>query len=163
MWNDVNQISRSREWDAKHGGKGIVINGWVLHEDGAEREVNPMGVFCEPSPDPVKRAKAIVLYREVLLRRVTQEFVDAKHMLEAPAQRNLKEHIRTPEPPNLEQAVAELKQLRARGAEAQASLDEARDAVIAAKPQHVVEQEQRAAENRVKNEAYLAELAKIKV
>lgn len=163
MFNDTNLHSRTREWDARHGGKGIVINGWVLHEDGAEREINPMGMCYEPSPDPVKRAKAIVIYREAILRKLTQEFTEAKRMLEAPAQANLKEHIRTPEPPNLAAAVAQLQELRAKVTEAQGLLDEARQAVIAAKPQHQIEQEARAAANRAANEQYLDALSKIKI
>jgi hypothetical protein len=72
------ETSYLKQFDKKHGGVFIIEKGWLLFADGATRENHSLGRLMEPSADPFERAKAIVHYHEIVLKRALDHFQERK-------------------------------------------------------------------------------------
>ncbi len=61
---------RIEDFDAKHGGSPVLVDGWWLLPDGAMREQSVLGALCEPSPDQNEQTRVQRVYQEELRRQV---------------------------------------------------------------------------------------------
>jgi hypothetical protein len=158
----VNQ--RVKQFDEKHGSDYLRVGVWLIYSDGAYREVNPLGLLAEPPADAYERCKLQVQYREEALRQTAAAFKELKEVLT----RQTEEAVRwansnaPPAPPKPED-LQRLRALRGKVAMRQVELNEARQALLDARPLHVKLREQAAQVALPKIEAVRTELASIKI
>ena len=67
----INQ--RLHEFDKSHG-SFVCVNEWLLFEDGARRERNPLGALIDPPKDLLKRAQNVVQFHQEKLNLAVAEF-----------------------------------------------------------------------------------------
>lgn len=162
MLNNVSWIQLIEQFDAKHGGNGIRIDGWVLFADGAQREygLSGYGMLREPPNDLWERAKLTVIYYEHQLRQLTVQFNEMKQQLRAMAQSHIQQVDVLPPPT---EHLAKLKQLQVAIKSCQANLKKARERVEHEKPEQLRRREQMNAECKQRNEDFIKELEAIQV
>ena len=71
---------RVNAFDAKHG-DFVVVNGWILYEDGAMREVDFWGVLKEPPVDVYQSAKLVHRFWELRLALAVEEFKVSRNLI----------------------------------------------------------------------------------
>jgi hypothetical protein len=149
-------------FDAKHGDY-IVIEGWVLYETGAMREVQqPWGLLKEPPEDLYQCAKLKVKFCELKLQLACEEFNMVKTRTMSQIRANLKER-RCFAPAAQEESVAILQELKKKVKKYQKLLEEAKINLENSKPVQLREREISSENNRQANEQFLAELQKIEI
>jgi hypothetical protein len=64
------------DFDARHGGKEncVVVDGWILYRDGAQRETCEMGAQMEPPGDAYERLRLIALFHQTKMKLAIEEF-----------------------------------------------------------------------------------------
>jgi hypothetical protein len=156
----INQ--RLAEFDARHGAN-VCEEAWILFEDGAVREGNPMGPLMEPPSDPHQLAKRKERYHAVLLRRAVSAFEDRKRYYARAAKANLNQQWCAPVPVDAEAAAAELKALQAVVETCKRNHDQARAEVEKTVPASLKIRKEQDAANRKANETLLDRLKTIEV
>lgn len=156
---------RINAFEKRHGGPEVAVrvSGWILYPNGAARETNPLGALLDPSTDKLERARNILFYHETRLRLATEAFTERKRFYAENARVALKERFAPVLPVAQDAAVKELNELLTRVRECQAAVDEARKAVVAAKPQHVAEAEAQSARNKDAAQSMLNALESFKI
>ena len=151
---------RVEKFDIEHGLDAVMYGaGWLLFPDAAIRETNPLGALREPPDDLYQRAKLIVKYREIKLGLAVEEFTTFKRFLLTQANQAHREGT----PPPSQEAIATLKQLKAKAASCQALLEDAREYLEDNKPAGLRQRELNMQANREKAEDLLASLKTIEV
>ncbi len=153
---------RVAEFDAQHGAS-VAEDGWILFEDGAAREANPMGALVDPPTKPWELAKRVLHYRDVCLKQAVAEFSQRKTYLLKAAAHNLKERLCGPPPADIAEAEAGLKQMQAKVRKCQKAYDAALKAVEDARPERLRQFLERDATNRSANQALIDRIDKIEV
>ncbi len=153
---------RLAEFDARHGAS-VAEDGWILFEDGAVRESDPMGVLMAPPSKPWDLTRRVLHYQQVILNRAVAAFEERRSYYVRAATANLNQQFCAPAPTDPELAAAELKQLQRAVRAAKRKYDAALAAVEAAKPPRLRELEATNAANRKANEALLTSLNGIEV
>ena len=149
------------QWEQLHG-EGICTPDsprWVIHQDGAQRELFAMGRSIDPPADAHELAKLISKFHQEKLRRATKEFKEQKQQLAWGADAG----IRQGSPPPDDNQIEHLKQLAKVVRERRKSVKDAQEAVEDSIPQAVRERERQAAANREANQEFLGKLKQIKV
>ncbi len=80
---------RIEQFDVKHGGVAVTIDGWHVYPTGAMREVSPWGALLEPPSDHEACCRVQLKYHETLLKRATYEFDHLKDHLVGMARNGL--------------------------------------------------------------------------
>src|SRR4051812_1754533 len=108
---DVGGIThRVAAFDKRHGAS-IFDEAWLRFEDGACREINPMGALIEPPTDPYDRARRKAVYHKIIFERAVRDFDNAKRNYRGVIHANLNSHVCGPAPEQ-HGALSELNQLR---------------------------------------------------
>jgi hypothetical protein len=147
-------------FDKRHG-DSVQVPGWLLYEDGAQRELNPLGAYVEPSDDPYQRALAVLKYWQIKLRLAVDRFHDEKAMLRGHVNSIMQDRF-PPAPPSKEK-IKELKVMRDECKRLQKCVEDAEQALEKAKPDSMKASEQRAAENHLAAQDFMAELGKVEI
>jgi len=152
---------RVAKFDAKHG-ENVDIDGWILFEDGARRELHPLGALIEPSSNPNDLAKAIFHYWSVKLKRAVNEFEQRKRHYKNSSKvaLNMAFAGSAPDPDVVE---AELTALRDAVRRIQEKYEEAKNDVDRTTPSRIKELNERAAQNRERHQAILSRLSTLEV
>jgi len=154
---------RVKAFDAYHGGdEAIRVGEEVLFPDGAKREANPLGLLDDGPTDPHLRAKRILRYHEIRLRRAVRDFENERDGMIALAKSHL-QSSRTPEPPPAEETVERLKQLRRAVRLRQKAVHEAREHAEGMKPAELTAREEADSANKEATETLLTEIEQIKI
>lgn len=159
--NKMDIKEKLKEFDSKHG-DFVVYEGWLLFEDGAYREKNPMGRWAEPDTDIYKRNKRIAHYYEIKLQLAVEEFWRLKNNLHAVARFNTQQQQNVNCPPDKGQ-LDHLKELKRKVNALKKRFEEATKQVEASRPKEMKIREKIEEENRLKNEQFLNELNEIEV
>ncbi len=160
---DFDQVnSRVAAFNKRHGAS-VAYGEWILFEDGARREQNPLGALIEPPDIPWDRAKRIAQYHAIILDAAVKAFDRKRRYYMECAQGSLNQPFCPPAAVDAAVAGAELRTLQAKVKEAKAAHDKATAAVEAAKPAYFREREQDNAANRAANQALMEQLSKITV
>src|SRR5690242_3676213 len=130
-------IENHVEFAARHGGNPVYHNGVYRLPDGAwmEREFSSYALH-EPSPDPSRRAEAVLVYWDVKLKRAQEDFYQIKEGLTRMANARAKDGLPPPDHidlAHLKRAEKAVKEMQQRHAEAKAAYDETPAAQAAAK------------------------------
>lgn len=151
---DVDGINqRIAAFDKRHGAS-IYDDAWIRFEDGACREVNPLGSLLEPPTDPYDRARRRAVYHKIIFERALREFDNAKRNYRSVIHANLNSPVCGPAP-ECHDALSELNTLKAAALAAKAKYDKAQAAVEAAKPEATRAREQQDQINRESNQNLL--------
>ena len=154
--------TRVKAFDARHGAS-VEDDQWVLFEDGARREVNPLGPLIDPSSDLQENARRILHYHSVRLQRAIARFERKKRELGALARAHLGERLCGSAPMDLKEAETLLSALRDTVMKCKQSRDAAQAEVEANKPQRLKELERQSNANRMANQEILTLTAKFQV
>lgn len=156
------EVNRSlQDFDAQHG-ECLRVEGVLLFEDGARREIHPMGVRQGPPEDPYQRAQAVKRFRETALDMKLRLFRETRIALHYQAQNALKGGDYAPPPPSAEQ-LAELKVLMAEVQRRRKAVEEAEKAVAENVPDAVRRMRESAERARAEAQKTLDELNRINV
>jgi hypothetical protein len=150
---------RLNAFDAQHGAS-VMSDGWIIFEDGAVRETNPLGALVDPPTSAWDLARRKLQYHKIIFQRAMRKFDDAKAGYLALAHANLNSSTCGPAA-SVEEVTRELKGLQQKAREAKANYDRALADVEAAKPRHLRNVEQANIENRRSNELLLDSIKKI--
>ncbi|MBN2456734.1 MAG: hypothetical protein JXB29_09410 [Sedimentisphaerales bacterium] len=150
----------AKMFDAEHG-EFICVNGWLLFEDGAARELHPYGVRKFPPADPYSRTKKIVRFWEEKLALAVDEFTTFKQKLLNFTNTCRNRNVCSP-PPD-EGAVKRLRELQAKVKSFQERLKEAEVDMVKAKPEEMVRQENYNNLVRQQCESRLTEIKSIEI
>jgi hypothetical protein len=154
--------ARIKEFDIRHGDNPVCLNSaWLLFEDGAKRETNPLGPLVEPPEDSWQRSQAVARYWEVKTQLAVEEFNNLRQNLLAHCKTMAGQKISAP-PPS-EQELARLITLKKKVHKYQRQLHEALENVEASKPEGLKQKEEMYEENRQANLAYLNRVSEIEV
>jgi hypothetical protein len=151
--------SRVRAFDERHGDY-VVFNGWIYFQDGAVREINPMGPLIEPPENAVKRQEKIVWFWQKKTELAIEEFTVRKRSMLV----FVRAHINTKYavPGRDAEQVQILKNLRKKVVAANTCLDLAKAKLKELQPN--VERDERAhAEDLQKLAEYEQEISQIEV
>jgi hypothetical protein len=74
-------------------GDFVCDTGWIYHEDGANRDKNPLGLLAEPDPDLYKRSQDIARYWQIRYDLAAEEFQNYKHELSLMARSCLTQQV----------------------------------------------------------------------
>ena len=156
----VNQ--RIREFHEQHG-SFILVNEWLLFEDGALRERNPMGRLIPPPTDPQEKAKNIVRYHQEKLDLAVQEFDHFKRNITMNAKMALKQSTVPAPVEQPETVISQLRELQKKVKQCQKQLSKAEAEVESFIPQRQRELQAMSNRNREANEQLLNELDNIEI
>ena len=148
------------EFDAEHGGDGIIVKGWVYFSDGCYRELNPKGLRVTPT-DPYRRAQFVVRYWQAKLNLAVEEFMVLKRNLLAFTKASGNQRHCTPPPDR--PAVERLKSIQTKVQNFKQELQKAEENLENSKPREMVQREQVDAELRVECENVFAEIQSIEI
>lgn len=154
--------ARVEDFDARHGAN-VLRDQWIFFEDGATREVNPVGALLEPPSDPRELAQNKLRYHTILLTRATNEFEERKRYYLMAAKANLNQRYSNPPLAVPDTAAAELGQLRDRVMVHKKNHDEALAEVERTKPSRLRAMETQSAINREQNQKLISRLQGIEV
>src|SRR5688572_5108211 len=71
----------TKQFDAENGGTGVRDGRWMIFANGAKRETNIPGICCPPPDDKRERARLVIRYHEVHLKRAMEQFDQLKKSL----------------------------------------------------------------------------------
>ena len=154
--------SRIKAFDENHG-NFVYVDGWLLFEDGAQRENNPLGALIGPPPDPLKLAKKIRWYWQVKLDLAVEEFdlYKRKHMQHA--SNGLKQQVVSAPLKPTDEVVKHLKELQKKVRACQGQLKAAEKIAEQHKPPRLKELEERSERFRNEAETLIAEIENIEI
>ena len=154
--------SRIKAFDDSHG-NFVYVDGWLLFEDGAQRENNPLGALIGPPPDPLKLAKKIRWYWKVKLELAVEEFHHYRdqHLLHARTACK-QQFVSAPLKPT-EEVVEHLKELQKKVRACQGQLKAAEKVVEQHKPQRLRELEEQSERFRNEADTLIAEIENIEI
>jgi hypothetical protein len=154
---------RVMAFDASHGA-WVQDGAWLHFEDGACREVNPLGLLSAPPSDPYKLWNRILRYHEIRLAAAVLAFEDRKKYLVQSAKAHLGEQVMVGAAvANADAAEAELKKLQAEAQKCKRAVDAARTQRDAVEPDGLKRRRQRNEENREANQELLARITGIEI
>jgi len=154
---------RIKKFDDAHG-DFVVVDGWILYEDGAQREVNPWGAMCEPPLDDCKCSKIILNFCEAKMNLAREEFQVHKQNLTTQCRVIAEQgNCNRPTQPPSKEAVEKLKELRKKVLCWQKRLNKAREAVENNKPERLTVRDVACEQNRQKAANAMAEIEEIKI
>ena len=125
-------------------GNSISYDGHYLFEDGASREINPMGAMIDAPADPHTKAKRVELYWRIKLERATDQF----HRLRAEIKRGINYAERYGDPPPPQAMFDDLTALQHKVIRLKKNHAKAATAVEQNKPKWLIERAQRLEDNR---------------
>jgi hypothetical protein len=154
--------ARIAAFDARHGAC-IEDAGWLVFEDGALRELNPLGPLMEPPKDAQALARRKFHYCGLRLREAVARFDDRKERFAQEAKVSLS--LRTCGPPSATPEGVEtvLAALQDTVRKCQQAHEAAKAALEATKPEHVKDREKQLAANREQHQDVLSRIAKFQV
>lgn len=144
-------------------GDSVVYNDWILFENGAQREVSPLGPLSFPPEDEYDRAKRITFFWKLKHEKASGEFSNLKKSLLRHAQAGLKDDVCPPPLKPTEEAVKELNALKRK---VQLFSEKYRQAVSEQEnllPKWKVEQNDKSNKNRAELESFAAAIQEIKI
>jgi hypothetical protein len=153
---------RLAEFDEAHG-QSLVDNNWILYEDGAARETNPLGALIIPPSDPWERAKRIAYYRQLVLQRAVDKFHERRDFYLTFINANLNQAYCPKTPFTPEQATKELEELRKAVRRAKRQHQQACADVEANTPERVRMRREQNTKNRQENESLLTAVRSLEV
>ena len=154
--------AKVQQFDTSHGNY-VYTNGWLLFEDGAQRENNPLGRLMEPPVDPLKLAKKIEWYWQVKLDLAVEEFDLFKHQHMIHAQTALSQQMAQASLGETAEVVKHLKELKKKVKHCQKGLDMAEAQIEEHKPQRLKELEELSDLNRQDAETLISEIENIEI
>ena len=161
-WGGVK--ARIAAFEARHGSciqePG---GGFVLFEDGAMSDPNPLGPLIEPPTDEFECARRKLRYCELQVMEAVQRFDEKKRDLVSGARAHLKDRMSGPPPMQADEAATVLKALKDTVKGCQSKHAEARAEVERLKPEVFKERERQNAENKSQNQALLDAVKGIEV
>jgi hypothetical protein len=153
------QSLRLQEFHKLHG-DCVVINDWIVFEDGAIRETNSMGLWKEPPVDIYEKNKLIVRFHQAKLTLALDEFNTLKKNLMFSAQAGLMNGC--PCTPPEEQKEA-LKMLKDKVNVCKKKLDDANELLLQSKPDWLKFQEEQEIRDRQNCQRFLNDISQIEV
>ena len=154
--------SRIKAFDDSHG-NFVYVDGWLLFEDGAQRENNPLGALIDPPPDPLKLAKKIHRYWKVKLELAVEEFHHYRDLFLQHARNSCKQR-RAPAPlKSTDEVVKHLKELQKKVRACQGQLKAAEEVAEQHKPPRLKELEEQSERFRSEADALIAEIENIEI
>lgn len=107
----MNALAHSlvQQFDIRHGADGIRCGAQVVYSDGAHRDIHPLGLLADPSPNDHERLTWVLQHHEAHLQRAVEAFDERKQQLVHQANAATRDSYGSPDEGDLE----ELKQLQA--------------------------------------------------
>lgn len=163
---DVNSIKqRIDEFHERHGDfvcMGGNAGGWLLYQDGAHRDRDPMGILAEPPDDPYERSKMIAKFWTAKRDLACDEFQTYKHELAMLARATLGQSV-PGVVPDQDEARKKLTKLRRKVTNNQRKLDRALEELEACKPSWMKVREEQNNRNRRAAQELLSTVESIEV
>ena len=145
-------------------GDSILHNGWIYFQDGAVRELNPLGLLAEPPEDPWKLAVRIRDYWQLKMAVATEAFdLRKKQFLQSAKSHLHEEHSVGAPPVGADAAAAELNVLKQAVVKAKAGLDAALAECARAEPEGLKRGRERNDVNRQANQELLDRIGGIQL
>ncbi|MBA4411586.1 MAG: hypothetical protein C0397_19485 [Odoribacter sp.] len=152
---------RVSAFDKQHG-SFVRLEDYLLFEDGAMREVNPMGLLASPPKDNYQRTRLICKYYQRRLDLAVEEFDERKQHFTHHAKVGLRQKNCPPPIAETQEAVTQLKALRAKVKLCQKNLEQAKVAMDACCPNRMAKDEIETT-NRQSNEDFLNAIEAIEI
>lgn len=155
-------MQRIKQFNNAHG-NFVVSGSWIYFEDGACREVNPLGALMDTPTDARTRAKKICYYWTVKLALAAAEFDHYKNQHLGHAINTRREKIASAPIAERKEVTKHLRSLRKKVKTIAAKLEEARAGLEEFKPKRQIEIEKMDEQNRQTAETLIDELASIEI
>jgi hypothetical protein len=158
----LRRLQRVHLFDKSHGAF-ICVNEWLLFEDGARRERNPLGALISPPQDSRQRAQNIVQYHQERLKLAVAEFDHFKknHMINAKValrQSNVPAPVEQPD-----SIISKLRTLQEKVKQCRKQLDKAKAELDKHTPQRVRDVQATNNRNREASQNLLKEISAIEI
>jgi hypothetical protein len=159
----LSTAQRIKKFDDAHG-DFVVVDNQILYEDGAQRDLNPYGVLCEPPLDDKECIKRIIKFREARMNLAREQFQVFKNNLAMQCSIATKQGNcnNPPQPPSAE-AVARLKEIRKKVLHWQGKLTAARKKLEETIPENIKQRNDYCEQNRQKATDVMLEIESIEI
>jgi hypothetical protein len=154
--------ARVKAFDNSHG-NFVCVDGWVLFEDGAQREKNPLGRLMEPPADPLELARKIEWYWQVRLDLAVDEFdcYKSRHLFHAKT--SMRQQMASAPLEQTPEVVKHLKELKKKVRTCQRKLEVAEEAIEQHKPQRLRDMEEQNEQYREAADSLISEIENIEI
>ena len=153
---------RINDFIARHG-DFVLLDGIILHEDGAAREPNAYGYLKDPPADVYECNKLKVRFCEKKLSLAAEEFSALKRNVLLQTKANMQGNRCSAPSDAQKEAVALLKTLKKKVGYFKHKLNEAKTNMEQSRPKWMTEREIDTENNRIENEKLRDELSEIEI